>query len=135
MAARVTKGGDFYLKALARTSAGAAQGFRPSRAPAGAAGQGAAPAATQPPRASRKLMLTLPDNRVEVTSDELPWSAVGLLEFEDAEGDTVTCSGALVGRRTVLTAGHVSERAAPTDPLRLRSSRSRPAGVKLLQAE
>jgi V8-like Glu-specific endopeptidase len=48
-----------------------------------------------------------PDDRVRVTrSTTYPYTTVGYLEMENAAGEVWSCSAALIGPRTVLTAGH-----------------------------
>ena len=111
-AARVDRLGNLYLKELDTSAATAVEASLPARPPASAAaaaGATAAAAATRPAaRRSRKLLkVNGEDGRVEVTNPAYPWSAVGMLEFEDAEGGGSVCSGALVGARVVITAGHV----------------------------
>lgn len=46
------------------------------------------------------------DDRIRVASTRTyPFSAVGYLEAEDADGDIWTCTAAVIGRYTVLTSG------------------------------
>lgn len=47
------------------------------------------------------------DDRVEVTTNrQLPFSAVGQINFKTQSGGSGTCTGTLVGPRHVITAGH-----------------------------
>lgn len=47
-----------------------------------------------------------PDNRVEMTSNQYPWSAIGRLVSPVSENEYSICTGALVGKSLVLTAAH-----------------------------
>jgi V8-like Glu-specific endopeptidase len=48
-----------------------------------------------------------PENRVQVNpTTAYPWRTIGQLNMQASNGNTYTCSGATVGRRAVLTAGH-----------------------------
>jgi len=58
-------------------------------------------------RLLRRLGINIPDSRVQKTSTtSFPNYLVGMVTFEDTSGTTHWCSGALIGPRDVLTAGH-----------------------------
>lgn len=46
------------------------------------------------------------DKRVAMTSHKYPWSTIGRLELDRGNGEFYYCTGALIGRRLVLTAAH-----------------------------
>jgi protease YdgD len=46
------------------------------------------------------------DDRVSVTSRSYPWSAIGRIEYQDANGENYICTGTLVKSDIVLTNAH-----------------------------
>ncbi len=54
---------------------------------------------------SRKLLIWGTDDRVQVLSRAYPFSAVGNIRGEEANGISYGCSGAVVAASTIFTAG------------------------------
>jgi V8-like Glu-specific endopeptidase len=102
LAARLTNGGHLYLRSADGAEGGELSTQQAALAPRLPQGL----AARLAKKGSRKLLVTKPDEREEVDSAEYPWSAVGLISFVGEEEKGAICSGALISRRHVLTAGH-----------------------------
>lgn len=46
------------------------------------------------------------DSRVPMTSTQIPWSTIGRITIKHGDGTLGICTGAMVGRRIMLTAAH-----------------------------
>jgi len=65
------------------------------------------PATTVEPEEGAERSIVGGDNRVRVTNTKsYPYSTIGYLEMTNAKGEVWSCSAALVGPKTILTAGH-----------------------------
>lgn len=65
------------------------------------------PATTVEPEAGTERAVVGSDNRVRVTNTKTyPYSTIGYLEMTNAKGEVWSCSAALIGPKTILTAGH-----------------------------
>ncbi len=65
------------------------------------------PATTVDPESGAERSIIGGDNRVKISNTKTyPYSTIGYLEMTNVKGEVWSCSAALIGPKTILTAGH-----------------------------